>query len=159
MRTPIDMTPPRRIRTRLAALLVVALMMGLVPATVANAGEPNYSWRMFKATNQSRLRHGLPRLERNKESSLVAWHHSRRMAERNDLFHSTNVSNYLTGVGRWRSWGENIGYTPGEIDGLQRAFMNSPAHRANVLSRSFRHVAVGAYKQGGKIWVTVFFYG
>ncbi len=153
------MTPAHSIRTRLAAVVVVALLVGLVPANLAHAGEPNYSWRMFKATNQARIRHGLPRLERNKVSSLVAFRHSRRMAERKSLFHSTDVASYLDGVGRWRAWGENIGWTTGEIEDLQRAFMNSPAHRANLMNRSFRHVAVGAYKQGGKIWATVFFYG
>jgi uncharacterized protein YkwD len=37
--------------------------------------------------------------------------------------------------------------------------MNSPSHRANILNRRFRHVAVGTVRRDGTLWVTVFFYG
>ena len=45
-----------------------------------------------------------------------------------------------------RAWGENIGWTTGDIADLQRAFMRSPVHRENILDGRFRRVAVGAAK-------------
>ena len=91
--------------------------------------------------------------------SQLARRHSVRMARRGELFHTANPgSYYLRGI-RWSVWGENVGYTSGDVDGLQRLFMNSPSHRANILNRRFRHVAIGTVRRDGTLWVTVFFYG
>ena len=152
------MARPSKRTVRLVAALVTTLILGLVPAT-AQAGTPNYAWQLFKATNHSRLGHGVHRLSLDREASVFAIRHSTAMARRNSLFHSSDPGVYLSGVGRWSRWGENIGWTTGDIGSLQRAFMHSPVHRENILDGRFRHVAVGAVKDGKKIWVTLFFYG
>jgi uncharacterized protein YkwD len=152
------MARPSKRTARLVAALVTTLILGLVPAT-AQAGTPNYAWQLFKATNHSRLGHGVHRLSLDREASVFAIRHSTAMARRNSLFHSSDPGVYLSGVGRWSRWGENIGWTTGDIGSLQRAFMHSPVHRENILDGRFRHVAVGAVKDGKKIWVTLFFYG
>jgi uncharacterized protein YkwD len=121
--------------------------------------EPNYAWQLFRATNTSRLRHGLRPLRRNHDASRVAERHSAAMARANELFHSSAMGPYLNGVGRWRSWGENIGWTSSDVADLQRAFMHSSVHRVHILSHTFRHVAVGAVMAGHKLWVTLVFYG
>jgi uncharacterized protein YkwD len=121
--------------------------------------EPNYAWQLFRATNASRLRHGLRPLSRNHVASRVAERHSAAMARANELFHSSAMGPYLNGVGRWRSWGENIGWTSQDVADLQAAFMHSSVHRAHILSHTFRHVAVGAVMNGHKLWVTLVFYG
>jgi uncharacterized protein YkwD len=160
----------------IALVVVVAgVLCGLVPAAAqvsAHGGlhhrhevathhrrTPNYAWRLFKATNASRFRFGLPRLALNRDASVLAQRHSRAMARSHRLFHSSDPGRYLHGVGRWSNWGENIGWTSASVDDLQKAFMNSSVHRGHILSRSFRHVAVGAVLSGHKIWVTLFFYG
>ncbi len=149
--------PPKR-TARLVAALVVTLVVGLLPAT-AHAGTPNYAWQLFKATNHSRLGHGVHRLALDREASIHAAKHSGVMARRNSLFHSSDPGVYLSGVGRWSRWGENIGWTTADIASLQRAFMHSPIHRENILDGRFRHVAIGAVRDGNKLWVTLFFYG
>jgi uncharacterized protein YkwD len=80
------------------------------------------------------------------------------MAAAGDLFHTTDVTPYLAGID-WHRWGENVGYTPGSIDGLQQAFMDSEPHRHNVLEPDFRRVAIGTVRVDGVLWVTLFFYG
>ena len=56
------------------------------------------------------------------------------------------------------TWGENVGFTSGDVDDLQRAFMNSPSHRSNLLDRDFDRVAVGAATDDrGRLYVTLFF--
>ena len=97
------------------------------------------------------------RLDRG--ASAVAVKHSEAMARRNPSSIRTTPTVYLSGAGRWSRWGENIGWTTGDIAGLQRAFMRSPVHREHILDGRFRHVAVGAVKDGKKLWVTLFFYG
>ena len=143
---------------RLVAVLLTTLVLGLVP-TSAHAGTPNYAWQLFKATNHSRLSHGVHRISLDREASVTAAKHSAAMARQDTLFHSSDPTTYLSGVGRWSSWGENIGWTTGDVGDLQRAFMRSIVHRVHILDRGFDHVGVGAVKDGKKLWVTVFFYG
>jgi uncharacterized protein YkwD len=81
------------------------------------------------------------------------------MAQEHSLFHTTNPSSvYLKGV-NWHYWGENVGVTGGTVADLESAFMASLPHRQNILNKTFRHVAIGAVRVDGVLWVTVFFYG
>jgi uncharacterized protein YkwD len=113
---------------------------------------------MLQATNASRGRYDLPTLRLNRELSLIARRHSLAMARNDQLFHTADVGVYLHGIS-WHAWGENVGYTPGDVASMEQAFMNSPEHRNNILGRAFRHVAIGAVRVDGTLWVTVFFYG
>ena len=116
------------------------------------------AWQVYKATNSSREGSNLAKLQLNRAMSKVARRHSLAMARAGELFHTTDVSVYLNGV-EWNAWGENVGYTPGDVASLQQAFMNSPPHRENILNGSFHHTAIGAVRVDGTLWVTVFFYG
>ena len=115
------------------------------------------AWQLFRATNASRGRFGAPKLLLNREMSTIARRHSLAMARANSLFHTTDVDVYLDGID-WHTWGENVGYTPGDVASIQQAFMDSPPHRENILNSAFRHVAIGAVRVDGTLWVTVFFY-
>lgn len=142
---------PRRIAV--TAMAVAALSLAL--PTAASARTPNYSWQMFRETNQARVHHSVGRLDRARRLERIANAHARTMARRGTLFHSSGPSRY--GV-RCRVWGENVGYTTGDVEGLQRAFMRSPTHRTHVLDRSFDRVAVGsATDDRGRLYVTLFF--
>ena len=149
------------------ALAVAAALLLSVPGPAATAAPVHTrarlsigsdAWQMLKATNASRGRYELPTLRLNRELSLIARRHSLAMARNDRLFHTADVGVYLDGIA-WHAWGENVGYTPGGVDGLEQAFMNSPEHRENILDRAFRHVAIGAVRVDGTLWVTVFFYG
>ena len=59
-------------------------------------------------------------------------------------------------VTRWRVLGENVGFG-GDVRSLHKAFMESPAHRDNILFDRYRHVGVGVKRSGGLMWVTVVF--
>jgi len=139
---------------RMAAATAIALALALVPAA-AQARTPNYAWQMFKETNATRARHSVGRLDRATRLTDVATKHARAMARRGELFHSSGPSRY--GVRCW-AWGENVGWTSRGVDALQRAFMNSPAHRSHILDRGFDRVAVGAATDDrGRLFVTLFF--
>ena len=114
---------------------------------------------MYRATNDSRVDHEVRRVKLADRISELARRHSLKMARTGDLFHTSDPArSYLKGV-RWKTWGENVGVTGGTIGDLQAAFMDSPGHRANILNRDFRNVAVGAVRRDGVLWVTVFFWG
>ena len=141
--------------TRATALIAVALsMLLLLPATSAHARKPNYTWQLFEATNDSRARHGVHTLGRAHRMSDKALAHSRAMARSKRLWHSPGPVRYGA---RCYVWGENVGWTTGDVPDLQRAFMASSDHRQHILERSFRRAAVGAVSVNGKLWVTVFF--
>ena len=116
------------------------------------------SWKLFKATNDSRGRFDVPSLQLNRELSVIARRHSLAMSRSGTLFHTSNVDVYLHGI-QWHTWGENVGYSPGDVEGLEQAFMDSPPHRGNILNRAFRQVAIGSVRVDGTLWVTVFFFG
>lgn len=119
----------------------------------------NYTWEFFKATNASRRRHGMGPLCQDRRIKSLVQAHSAAMARSHSLFHTSDVHRYLRHVPNWHRWGENIGWTSGSLGGMERAFMRSTPHRANILSRSYRHMALGVVKVGHRFWVTVFFYG
>lgn len=152
-------------RTRIA-LSRIALLATFLMAFTALAPSPAHAAtltpraRMYQATNNSRLDNSVRKVDIHYTMSKLARRHSIAMANKGSIFHTSNPSSfYLKGV-NWSTWGENVGVTGGTIAGIQAAFMNSPAHRTNILNRGFRRVALGTYRDdNGYLWVTVFFYG
>jgi len=147
---------------KLAVVAVLAGLLGGLMATTANAGTYGGKYRdrgqLLKATNGSRQYRHIKRVDLQTQLSELARKHSKRMAEARDIFHTSNpVSYYLRGRS-WSRWGENVGVTSGTVRDVHKAFMHSPGHRANILNRSFRRVAIGAVRRDGLLYVTVFFY-
>lgn len=169
--TDIPMNHRPKIRsTGLAVTASVALLVAFLPGTAAASrlDVPSLartplpaigadSWKLLRATNESRARFDVPRIRLNRELSVVARRHSMAMARSGELFHTADVDTYLHAIG-WYIWGENVGYTPREVPSVQQAFMDSPPHRENILNPAFHEIAIGAVRVDGTLWVTVFFY-
>jgi uncharacterized protein YkwD len=160
---------------RIATAVLLAATLGALVVTVPAGASPlrvsaapaagperlrvgEDAWQLLKLTNAARERRGLTKLQLDREASRIARRHSAAMAAAGELFHTTDVTPYLDGID-WHRWGENVGYTPGSVDGLQDAFMDSEPHRHNVLEPGFRRVAIGTVRVDGVLWVTLFFYG
>ena len=151
----------RRIGRLAITVAAVVAMLGTLPQAPAQAGTGQYKERhaMLRATNGSRDRFNLTGLHIDRAMSRIARHHSLKMAQEQTLFHTTNPSTvYLKGIS-WHYWGENVGVTGGTVADLESAFMASLPHRQNILSHTYRHVAIGAVRVDDVLWVTVFFYG
>jgi uncharacterized protein YkwD len=146
-------------RIALIAALGGAVLGALPPgASGATSTSLRPRHRMLVATNTSRTNHDRHRVWIDREMSDLARKHSLAMARQNRLFHTNDpASYYLKGV-KWSYWGENVGVTGGTVRDLEAAFMASSPHRANILRSSFQHVAIGAVRVDGALWVTVFFY-
>jgi uncharacterized protein YkwD len=170
-----------------ATALTLALIVFFVAApaasaagacSAANASVKTVSKRaLVRATlcqlNVERARNGLRPLRLNRRLSSAARRHSRAMARRHFFSHTSpdgatfldriRSTGYLRGARSW-SVGENIAYGSGRLQtprSIGVAWMNSPGHRANILSRSFRSIGIGIsagtpFGSGGATYTTDF---
>jgi uncharacterized protein YkwD len=167
---------PRRFSFMCALAVLVALLATAPSAMAARACQsagatPAKAAKrtMVRATlctlNAQRERFGLRPLKLNKRLSKAARRHARDMVRRDYFAHDSlgggsfvdriRRTGYLRGAGRWSvgenlAWGTHTNSAPRSITSM---WMNSPGHRANILSPSFREVgiglALGAPGQGG----------
>lgn len=113
--------------------------------------------RMLDSINRVRDNHGRHELRLNLDLSHDARVHSRRMANRNGIYHTADLASRVRRFGA-TSWGENVAKS-GTIHRTKVMWMNSAGHRYNMLHRPYRRAGVGVVKARGWLWVTVIFYG
>lgn len=142
------------------ALAVTAL--GLSPAPVQASDWMDVEQRLVSEINREREAEGQKALAVNWQMVRIARDWSDAMRDEGVLRHNQALAESLTGD--WQRVGENVGYSRVSgyseqqlADRLHNAFMDSPAHRVNVLG-DFNQVGVGVRVDGsGKMWVTVNF--
>jgi uncharacterized protein YkwD len=167
---PLVHTTGAWVRSRAAGIVLLAVVaIGWILPTHAEARPAEGSrtrliertkvrTRLLELTNAARDRRGLRPLKLSLDVSSYATKHSARMASQGRLFHSTStqIKKALRGT-KWRSWGENVGTAP-TLKRLQRAWMRSDGHRANILRRAFDRVGIGVVRSGRFVWATVVLY-
>ena len=168
------MTVFARARTRhpvprsIVMALVGAMVFGVAPVAgaVVVAEDPvltggttggGYAFKrsevcLMKRINRARRSHGMSGLSWDKQMSYVARRHANSMAARRAVYHDYAVGQKIT---RWRRLGQNTGRGR-RCKGIFRSFMHSSAHRANIFGR-WRHVGVGTYRAGGRLYVQQLF--
>ena len=104
--------------------------------------------------NEARAKQGLAKLRLDPELSKVSRVHTAEMIKADLLHHATSVQ-ITNRVTNWEVVGENVG-VGGTVASLHDAFMNSPAHKANIMF-AYNFVGVGVAKSGDRMWVTVTF--
>jgi uncharacterized protein YkwD len=146
-------------RIRLAGIAVVAACL-IAPAQAlacsdAGANPHDISLREAKRAtlcllNEIRRDHDMRRLRHDRRLSRASQRHTRAMTRRNFFAHGDFVgrirsAGFLRGARGW-TVGENIAWgswdyaTPRSI---VHGWMNSPPHRANILSTRFREIGIG----------------
>ena len=132
-------------------IMVATLVSGTLTAQPASATtvEDTFTAKL----NYARATRGIPRLHTRAILTQVAREQAHRMADRNTLYHNPRLT---SDVPHWRWVGENVGYGPDAIT-IHVAFMQSPAHRANILDRDYTQVGVGAVVRDGRVWVAEVF--
>lgn len=128
--------------------------------TAGGADNPCYRFNLaergFAAEmNAERGAEGLGRMKMDPELGRVAKRHTREMIRANSLHH-TSTRALKRRVTNWVTLGENVG-VGSTVDSLHSAFMNSPAHKANIMHGTFNNVGVGVKSAAGRMWVTVIF--
>lgn len=139
----------RRFACALVAALSVVVAVGIAsPANASNAGS------FIAQINADRAKSGRAAFTPRADLADLALRHSQTMAAENSLRHNPNL---VTQVSNWQAVGENVGMG-GNTRVLHAAFMNSPAHRANILDRDFTEVGLGVTVDArGVMWVTEVF--
>jgi uncharacterized protein YkwD len=130
------------------------MSLALVAASAALLAAPAPQ-AALTALNDARAAHGVPALRADARLARAARRHSRDMVRRRYFDHvtpggatlSTRVKRSGWTRGR-RSWalGEDLAWGTGGLakpEAVVAAWMDSPPHRRNVLSRRFRVVGVG----------------
>jgi uncharacterized protein YkwD len=147
------------------ALLVVAGPMA--PSAHAASYTPTtlsrFDSKLVYLINRARENRGLPRVIVVAGTTDVAHNWSCRLASSRILSHNGNLATALEnhGSANWTTYSENVGYV---ADGssardLFRSYMQSPAHKANILARSSKFIGTWTKGGSGFRWNTIDFVG
>ena len=155
-------------RAGVAAISAIALAVG--PLSVASAAPPHrsdvatpvvaapvyapattFDQQMIGLVNQARHAAGVPNLtEATGLTRLAVWWSTQLQsgATAYQLAHNPSAWTMVTsyGAANRQAWGENVAWsssTATTADQLFTAYMNSPGHRANILSVTYHYIGVG----------------
>lgn len=153
--------PVARLVTRFTPATTVAVNASASP-TLAEAGA--IERRAFEQTNLVRVQNGLAPFEWDADVCRMARSNSESMFRLNYFSHVTPNGLRLrdraraAGIITYTVLGENIAYNQGYEDpgafAVER-WMASPKHRANILSKEFRAMAIGTYvAPDGSVFLT-----
>ncbi|HLM09498.1 MAG TPA: CAP domain-containing protein [Thermoleophilaceae bacterium] len=156
----------RRVLAATAVALACALPLAAAPdapaasacdaaqATPSDAGKRRVVRATLCVLNAERARRGLRSLRLDRRLSRAARRHATDMVGKGYFSHDSldgstfleriRRTGYLDDTRAWRA-GENIAWGSGSRStprAIARAWMDSPGHRANILSRSFRDIGI-----------------
>lgn len=144
-----SLDPARRLRR--AVLVIVLALLAPRPA-LAQAIQAE----LVERVNIARWENGqLPPLKADALLGSLAQAHSQAMAERDFFMHcdpDTGLNPFQRmsqGGYAWNAAAENIAAGQSTAQAVMQAWMNSPGHRANILSTNVREIGVGYVHQPG----------
>jgi uncharacterized protein YkwD len=159
-------------RRRIGLIVVVAAVVMLLAAcrpqansTVAAAStcgpaapDNSITQAVFDRVNSDRAANGLGPLSWNPQLACLAQDHSNWMATTGNFSHrDLSVTIRQPDYSSYASLGENILVGPNSMSGgqMEDAWMNSPGHRANILSANFDSIGIAVgWSSDGRIWAT-----
>ncbi|MBI2601370.1 CvpA family protein [Candidatus Daviesbacteria bacterium] len=124
--------------------------------------EPATEQAMANFVNRERVSRGLKELAFDPALQAVARSHSADMFKRGYFSHyspegQTVADRAISTNTDFNVIGENLAYAP-NLDLAHRGLMDSPGHRANILSEDFGRIGIGIYDGGvyGRMFTQVF---
>lgn len=139
------------------AVQPAATVPTVVHARAASPPRPAvYARRVVRHTNRDRVKRGRHRVRVAACLKRYAQRSANRIARSGELTHQ-NLRPVLRACGGWKV-GENIAYGYRWPRHVERAWMDSPGHRANILEPRYRRIGVGVRRDGrGVVWVSQVF--
>jgi uncharacterized protein YkwD len=148
-------------------LLLCAIILGIFcqTASAQDASTANeIERRAFEQTNVERIKNGLQPFVWDADLGRLSRTYSETMSRLHFFSHVTPDGKRLpdraraAGIRQYSVLGENIAYNQGYEDpgalAVER-WMQSPKHRANILSSQFRAMAIGSYvAPDGSVYLT-----
>ena len=148
----------------IARLITSIAPVRTVPAPSAIVEPNTIEKRAFEQTNLVRVQNGLPPFVWDADVCRMARTHSESMSREGYFAHVTPAGLRLrdrarvAGILQYAVLGENIAYNQGYDDPGAFAvekWMESPKHRANILSPEFRGMAIGSFvAPDGSVYLT-----
>ena len=143
---------------RWISLLLLGGLLVVQTGTVAAAPPQNDSLiaRVMELTNLERQKAGLGPLALSSELSGAAQEYSQVLASTGCFEHTCGaVPNFADRAGQagytgWTALAENIAAGYPSAEAVVSGWMNSPGHRANILSPKYTEIGVGMVDGGGK---------
>jgi hypothetical protein len=147
-------------------LLAIVLAISVLPAKSKTMTVREFEHEVWRLTNAQRTQRSLKALSYDEGLADLARYHSRNMMQRNFFAHRDHQGYEV--AQRQRAYypglvvcniGENLGkftnsarvFTPQEV---VTGWMNSPSHRANILSADYTHLGVGLIFSGDIMYAT-----
>ena len=145
------------------AVVSAVLWLWAAQAVTATPSEVEASEaeRLFRFIGQARAEHARPPLERDPRLDALAFMKAQEMAEKGYFDHVSpdygTVFDMLEAEGIPFKWaGENIARAA-DATVAHDALMQSPDHRANILSAGYTHVGIGVARDGRRLYVVQLF--
>ena len=118
------------------------------PSNVLGAASSFTSASLLAETNQDRTEAGQPSLTLDPELSAAAQAKAQDMVIHNYWAHNSPAGqtpwNFITASGyQYQAAGENLAYGFSDASDTVKGWMNSPEHRANILSADYQNVGFG----------------
>ena len=157
-------------RVLFLVMLLTSTLIFAVDSQPAAASDDlaNAAHRIVELANQERANAGLLPLKWNESLASAATAHAQDMVKRGYFAHNSpegtlaperaRAAGYAAYGGDHMYVGENLAKAYSDPDALVKAWMNSPAHRQNLLWPQYREIGVGvAVKANGTLyWAQVF---
>jgi len=157
------------VSTRLMSPLAVAFLLfalgcqgGNGPGTGGGSQAASVTDRVLELVNAERTSRGLAALTRNTRLDAAAQAHADDMADNKFFDHTgsdgSDPGSRATAAGyAWTAIAESIGLGDVNAEDIVNGWMNSPGHRANILSTIYTETGIAINDSGvATTWVQVF---
>ncbi|MBO9534363.1 MAG: CAP domain-containing protein [Solirubrobacteraceae bacterium] len=159
--TPTGAARRALLRILVTVLAVTAPLLATGTARAASGSVDGREAAVLERINDVRASYGLAPFARHRKLSRAADHHSARMARARVVAHQVWGEGGLGARLRWAIGGAKAGevlyWGRGGVRSatIVRAWMNSPGHRAILLSGEFTRVGIGLRPGSGGLYATV----
>lgn len=138
--------------------LVFIVLFSVALSAAAQQVDAQAEEQIVNLLNLARARQGLTSLKLDSKLQVAARQHSQLMAAKHQLSHQIGdeptFSRRLENAGaQFSSAGENVAFNQ-TAAAAHQALMESPPHRANILSPKFSAIGIGVVREGENLWVT-----
>jgi uncharacterized protein YkwD len=136
--------------------LASLLVLHVAPAAAMPLDESGFALRVLELTNAERQKNGLAPLAMNAQLNDAAQGYSQVLASSGCFEHTCGpVPDFAdrakqAGYTGWNALGENIAAGYPSAEAVVAGWMNSPGHRANILSPKFTEMGIGLVSGSGK---------
>jgi uncharacterized protein YkwD len=144
------------------ARFIVLLAVVALCASANSRHQALSSQQIVDLVNRDRISHGLPELSVSPLLSEAAYSKARDMVEKNYFAHTSPSGlspwHWFQALGYDYSYaGENLAEGFSNAQELENSWMNSPKHRANILSPFYSQIGLAVVNEGATSVVVQFF--